>query len=66
MIATVNGERRSIVEGRTIADLVAEVAPRGRKIAVELNRDIVPRAEYGTRPIRDGDQIEIVEFVGGG
>ena len=38
----------------------------GRRIAVEMNRDIVPRAEYASRPIRDGDRIEIVQFVGGG
>jgi len=66
VIAIVNGEERAIHDGTTIADLVAALSLGGRRIAVELNRDIVPAAEYRSRPIRDGDQIEIVQFVGGG
>jgi sulfur carrier protein len=66
VIAIVNGEERTIGEGNTIADLLAELALGGRRIAVELNRDIVPAAEYRSRAIREGDQIEIVQFVGGG
>jgi thiamine biosynthesis protein ThiS len=62
----VNGEERLVADGRTIADLLAELRLGGRRIAVEMNRDIVPRAEYASRPIRDGDCIEIVQFVGGG
>jgi len=64
--AIVNGERRSIGEGKTIADLLAELALGGRRVAVELNRDIVPAAEYGSRALSDGDTVEIVQFVGGG
>jgi thiamine biosynthesis protein ThiS len=66
MIAFVNGEERRIEEGRTVADLLAELRLGGRRIAVELNRDVVPAAEYGSRAIREGDTIEIVQFVGGG
>jgi thiamine biosynthesis protein ThiS len=66
VIAIVNGEERPIGEGNTIADLLAELALGGRRIAVELNRDIVPAAEYASRAIREGDHIEIVQFVGGG
>ena len=62
----VNGEERLVADGRTIADLLAELRLGGRRIAVEMNRDIVPRAEYASRSIRDGDRIEIVQFVGGG
>src|SRR5262245_55731584 len=62
----VNGEERLVADGRTIADLLAELRLGGRRIAVEMNRDIVPRAEYVSRSIRDGDRIEIVQFVGGG
>jgi sulfur carrier protein len=62
----INGEERLLAEGRTIADLLAELRLGGRRIAVEMNRDIVPRAEYASRPICDGDHIEIVQFVGGG
>lgn len=66
MIAVVNGESRSIDEGCTIADLLADLDLRGRRVAVELNRDIVPKTEFASRAIRDGDRIEIVQFVGGG
>jgi len=62
----VNGEERLVAVGRTVSDLLAELRLSGRRIAVEMNRDIVPRAEYASRPIRDGDRIEIVQFVGGG
>jgi thiamine biosynthesis protein ThiS len=62
----VNGEERLVADGRTIADLLAELRLGGRRIAVEMNRDIVPRTEYSSRSIRDGDRIEIVQFVGGG
>jgi thiamine biosynthesis protein ThiS len=66
MIAFVNGEERRIEPGRTVADLLAELRLGGLRIAVELNRDVVPAAEYGSRTIREGDTIEIVRFVGGG
>ena len=64
--AIVNGAERAIADGRTIADLVAELGLGGRRIAVEVNRDVVPKAEYSSRTIAAGDQIEIVQFVGGG
>ena len=64
--AIVNGERRAIDDGKTIADLLAELALAGRRVAVEVNRDIVPAAEYESRALADGDTIEIVQFVGGG
>ena len=66
MIAIVNGEERPLEDGKTIADLLAELSLGGRLIAVELNRDIVPAAQYASRAIRDGDTVEIVQFVGGG
>jgi thiamine biosynthesis protein ThiS len=66
MIAFVNGEERRIEPGRTVADLLTELRLGGLRIAVELNRDVVPAAEYGSRTIGEGDTIEIVRFVGGG
>jgi sulfur carrier protein len=64
--AIVNGERRAIAEGKTIADLLTELALAGRRVAVEVNRDIVPAADYASRALADGDTVEIVQFVGGG
>jgi len=66
MEAIVNGERRSLESGTRVADLLRELDLGGRRLAVEINRDIVPKTEYGSREIQDGDQIEIVHFVGGG
>jgi sulfur carrier protein len=45
---------------------MAELALDARKVAVELNRTIVPRSEYATTTLREGDAVEIVSFIGGG
>jgi sulfur carrier protein len=66
VIVILNGEERPLEDGRTVADLLDELRLGGRRVAVELNRDIVPAAEYASRTIREGDTIEIVQFVGGG
>ena len=50
----------------TVAALVAEVGLAGRRVAVEVNGDVVPRADHGARRLADGDRIEVVTFVGGG
>jgi thiamine biosynthesis protein ThiS len=63
---TVNGEAREIRDGATLADLVAELGLGGRKIAVAVGRDVVPRGSYAARAVRAGDRIEILEAVGGG
>ena len=62
----VNGEPRTLTDGATVADLVAVLGLGPRRIAVEVNRAIVPRAEYGARTLGDGDAVEIIDFVGGG
>ena len=66
MTAIVNGESRRLAEGATVFDLVTELDLAGRRIAVEVNREIVPASEYRERRLSEGDAIEIVHFVGGG
>ncbi len=66
MTVVLNGEKRSCREGWTLADLVAELGLRGRRIAVEINRNIIPRDEYVNYRLQPDDEIEIVHFVGGG
>jgi thiamine biosynthesis protein ThiS len=66
MRVVLNGEPREVPGTLTVADLVAELGLLERRIAVELNRDILARERYATQPLRDGDVIEIVHFVGGG
>lgn len=65
MRITVNGEARELPEGATVAELVAALGISG-PVAVERNRDVVPRAEHATTRLADGDQLEVVHFVGGG
>jgi sulfur carrier protein len=62
---TVNGEPRRVPQGTTVRGLLDLLGLRGM-VAVERNRDIVPRAEHGTTALCAGDALEIVHFVGGG
>ncbi len=66
IVVSVNGSSREIPGGMTVKDLVAHLGLSGGPVAVEINREIVPRAEHATRPVATGDAIEIVHFVGGG
>jgi thiamine biosynthesis protein ThiS len=61
-----NGERRSIKSGATVRELLeVELRIAGERVAVELNRALLPRAQWD-RVLAGGDRIEIVTFVGGG
>lgn len=62
----VNGERRELPRGATVADLVELLGLRADQVAVEVNRALVPRDERGQRPLAEGDRVELVTFVGGG
>jgi len=62
----VNGEHRRVREGMTIAELALELGLEPAKVAVERNLEIVPRSTLGEVRIEDGDDYEIVTFVGGG
>jgi len=63
---TVNGEHRRVAAGLTIAQLAEEIGLVPEKVAVERNLEIVPRSTLAQVVIEDGDEIEIVHFVGGG
>ncbi|HEX7874919.1 MAG TPA: sulfur carrier protein ThiS [Sphingobium sp.] len=62
----VNGEHRRIRQGKTIADLANDLGLVPDKLAVERNLEIVPRSTIASVVLEDGDEIEIVHFVGGG
>jgi thiamine biosynthesis protein ThiS len=66
MQVLVNGEPRDVADGATIERLLADLGVDKRRIAVEKNREIVPRAEHATTPLAAGDRVEIVTMVGGG
>ncbi len=63
---TVNGETRRIADGATLADLLADLGAQNKRVAVEMNLDIVPRATYDKVVLTTGDTLEVVSFVGGG
>jgi thiamine biosynthesis protein ThiS len=52
--------------GTTVEKLIAELGLGDRKVAVERNRMVVPRAEHATTELAEGDRLEVVTFVGGG
>jgi thiamine biosynthesis protein ThiS len=62
----INGEDREFSSISTLADLIAQLEMKPDRVAVELNRELAPRDRWTTTPIRDGDKLEIVHFVGGG
>jgi len=62
----VNGEHRRVSEGTTIAELAQELGLEPTKVAVERNLEVVPRSTLANVRIEDGDELEIVHFVGGG
>ena len=66
MEITVNGEARRVPEDLTIAGLLEVMNLTGKRLAVEINLEIVPRTSYATRPLQSGDRVEIVHAIGGG
>lgn len=61
-----NGEGYALPDGQSVADLLQRLELTGRRLAVELNRDIVPRSQHASTLLADGDQVEIVHAIGGG
>jgi thiazole synthase len=66
LVIQVNGERRRVTGGLSIAAMLGELGLDPKKVAVERNLEIVPRATLGEVAVADGDAFEIVHFVGGG
>jgi len=62
----VNGEPRRLASPATLDDLLGRLGLDPRMVVVELNREIVRRPRLGETLLKDGDQIELVHFVGGG
>lgn len=62
----VNGQHRRVRDGMSVADLALELGLEPTKVAVERNLEIVPRSTLADVAVKDGDDFEIVTFVGGG
>jgi len=65
MNLTINGEKRS-VSAETLGALVEQLGMKPDRVAIELNRNIISRDRWAQTRLADGDQLEIVHFVGGG
>ena len=61
-----NGESFELPDGATVAALLTRPELAGRRVAVELNLDIVPRSQHETTALSEGDQVEVVHAIGGG
>ena len=61
----INGDEKNVV-GKTIAEYLIESGYDTKRVAVELNGDILPKAQYDSTVLQDGDSVEVVSFVGGG
>lgn len=66
MKVVINGEDREFAGSLTLAGLLDQLGLKSDRVAVELNRDIVPRDRWVDTVLNDGDKLEIVHFVGGG
>ncbi len=66
MTLHINGEQRDFPDGLTVAGLVTQLGMKQDRVAVELNLEIVPRTQWETTTLKNGDKLEVVHFVGGG
>jgi thiazole synthase len=62
----INGEHRRVPQGMTLAELINSIGLDPHRVAVERNLEIVPRSTFSALCVEDGDDYEIVHFVGGG
>ncbi len=66
MTLTINGEERAFESISTLGELISQLGMKSDRVAVELNRELVRRDRWTNTPLTDGDELEIVHFVGGG
>jgi len=66
MNVTLNGEKREIRTGKTLADIVMNFNPSNKRIAVLLNDDLIPKGNQAGYILKKDDRVEILTFAGGG
>lgn len=66
MHITLNGQPRDCAPTTTVSQLLEQAGYGDRRVAVELNHEIVPRSQHASRHLAEGDQLEIVHAIGGG
>ena len=66
MTITLNGDKHELAAPVSVSELLQQLEIDARRVAVELNLAVVKKASYDSSVIKDGDEVEIVNFVGGG
>jgi sulfur carrier protein len=61
-----NGEEKRLASAVTVTQLLDEMGLAGRRVAVEINREIVPRSRHAEHRLQDNDRVEVVFAIGGG
>lgn len=61
-----NGEQHELPSAATVANLIESLGLTGRRLAIEVNEDIVPRSLHSEHQLSDGDRVEVVHAIGGG
>ncbi|MGW8248122.1 MAG: sulfur carrier protein ThiS [Acidiferrobacterales bacterium] len=66
MKITLNGQDRSLDRPMTVSELLLELGATGKRVAVEVNQEIVPRSEHSQYQLKNDDRVEVVQAIGGG
>jgi len=66
MHITLNGEARSLPQALSVAELLNSLQLAGKRLAVEVNEEIIPKSRHASHHLADGDRVEIVHAIGGG
>jgi sulfur carrier protein len=61
-----NGENRPLDHSLTVSELLMQLGATGKRVAVEVNQEIVPRSEHTNFKLNDNDRVEVVQAIGGG
>ncbi|PWG63152.1 thiamine biosynthesis protein ThiS [Spiribacter halobius] len=61
-----NGEPYRLPPGACVGDLLETLELAGRRVAIELNEEVLPRSEHASHPLQPGDRVEVVRAIGGG
>ncbi len=66
MQVTINAETKELPEACSVAQMIELLSLQNKRLAVEINKELVPRSEFASHQIQAGDEIEIVQAIGGG
>lgn len=61
-----NGDQRKVADKSSLSQLIDDLQLSGKRLAIEVNREIIPKSEHDTYILKDGDRVELVHAIGGG